>query len=118
MKDPFKPTVIELRVPVEAKELKVTQLTLQPPTLKDLVATDGDEYGSHGADVSLLSSLSGIPQIALEKLVPEDWADIRVVLAQTYNRFFGIENLLDKKDAGKEEGDAENPTTAGSPSAT
>jgi hypothetical protein len=113
MKEPFEPEVIKLRVPIKAKERTVETLTLQPPKFKDLIRTDAHPFGSHAADRALLSSLTGEPEILLDELAPEDVADIRVSLSQVYNRFFGLENVLD----GQEKEGAENPTTADSPSA-
>jgi hypothetical protein len=41
-------------------------------------------------------------------MVPEDWADIRLILAMTNMRFTGQVNLLDKKEDNK----PEDPTAA------
>jgi hypothetical protein len=57
----------------------------------------------------LRSSLSGAPEVVLDQIVPEDWADLRLILAQTNMRFMGMLNLLDEKEEDKNE----NPTAAG-----
>jgi hypothetical protein len=107
--DPFEQTVYTLRVPIKKGEVEYKQLTLKPPVLRDIIRTDGHAAESVGYARALLSSLSGVPEAVLDQLVPEDWADLRLILAQTNMRFMGLVNLLDKK----EDDEAEDPTTAG-----
>jgi hypothetical protein len=97
-----------LRVPIKKGEVKFSQLTLRPPVLRDILRTDGYAPESVGYARALLSSLSGAPEAALDNLVPEDWADLRLILARTNMRFMGLVNLLDKKD----ENETEDPTEA------
>jgi hypothetical protein len=106
MKDPFEPIVFHLRVPLKQGEAEYQALTLQPPVLKDIVAGDGYPVESVSFARAMLSSLTGIPEVALNRIVPEDWADLRVLLSQSYQRFTGGVNLLDKKD------DKDDPTEA------
>ncbi|MDR0585350.1 MAG: phage tail assembly protein [Treponema sp.] len=106
--DPFEPEVLKLRVPIRKGEVVYKELTLKPPVLRDIVRTDGHDPNSVGYARALLSSLSGVPEAVLDQLAPEDWADLRLVLARTNMRFMGLVNLLDKND----EDQTETPTTA------
>jgi hypothetical protein len=102
------PEVFTLRVPIRKGEVEYTKLTLKPPVLRDIIRTDGHDPNSIGYARALLSSLSGVPEVVLDQLVPEDWADLRLVLARTNMRFMGLVNLLDEKEE-----EEEDPTTAG-----
>jgi hypothetical protein len=106
--NPFEPEVFTLRVPVRKGEVEYKELTLKPPVLRDILRTDGYDPASVGYARALLSSLSGAPEAVLDQIVPEDWADLRLILARTNMRFMGMVNLLDKKEEDK----TENPTTA------
>ncbi|MDR0387274.1 MAG: phage tail assembly protein [Treponema sp.] len=106
--DPFEPEVLKLRVPIRKGEVEYRELTLRPPLLRDILRTDGHAPDSVAYGRALLSSLSGVPEVVLDQLVPEDWADLRLILARTNMRFMGLVNLLDKK----EEGGSEDPTAA------
>jgi hypothetical protein len=106
--DPFEPVVFKLRIPIRKGEVEFGQLTLRPPVLGDALRTDGHAPDSIGYAVALLSALSGVPEAVLHRIVPEDWADLRLILALTNMRFMGQVNLLDKK--GDE---AADPTKAG-----
>jgi hypothetical protein len=106
-KDPFEPEVFVLRVPIKSGEVMCKDLTLRPPVLRDIIRTDGYPPESVGYARALLSSLSGVPEVLLDQIVPEDWADLRLILARTNMRFMGLVNLLDKK---REK--TEDPTTA------
>jgi hypothetical protein len=107
--DPFEPEVFALRVPIKKGEVEYKELTLRPPVLRDIIRTDGHDPESVGYARALLSSLSGAPEAVLDNIVPEDWADLRLILARTNMRFTGLVNLLDKKN----EDETEDPTTAG-----
>jgi hypothetical protein len=106
--DPFEPEVFTLRVPIRKGEVEYTKLTLKPPVLRDIIRTDGHDPASIGYARALLSSLSGVPEAVLDHLVPEDWADLRLILVRTNMRFMGLVNLLDQQEE-----DTEDPTTAG-----
>jgi hypothetical protein len=106
--DPFEPEEFTLRVPVRKGEVEYKKLILKPPVLRDILRTDGHAPESVGYARALLSSLSGAPETVLDQIVPEDWADLRLILARTNMRFMGLVNLLDKKDGGQ----TEDPTKA------
>jgi len=102
------PEVFKLRVPIKKGEVECKELTLRPPLLRDILRTDGHDPESVGYARALLSSLTGMPESLLDQLVPEDWADLRLILARTNMRFMGLVNLLDEK----KEGETGDPTTA------
>jgi hypothetical protein len=106
--NPFEPELFKLRVPIRKGEVEYKELTLRPPVLRDIIRTDGHDPNSVGYAGALLSSLSGVPESVLDQMIPEDWADIRLVLAKTNMRFMGLVNLLDKRD----DGETEDPTPA------
>ncbi|MDR1858791.1 MAG: phage tail assembly protein [Treponema sp.] len=108
-KKPFDQQVIKLRVPIRKGEVEYGEITLKPPVLRDIVRTDGHDPDSVGYARALLSSLSGLPEALLDQIAPEDWADLRLILAQVNMRFMGIVNLLDAKEG---DGDNDDPTTA------
>jgi hypothetical protein len=103
------PEEFTLRVPIKKGEVEYKELILRPPLLRDILRTDGYDPNSVGYAMALLSSLSGVPETVLGQIVPEDWADLRLILARTNMRFMGLVNLLDKKD----EDQTEDPTKAG-----
>jgi hypothetical protein len=105
--NPFEPEVFKLRVPIKKGEVEYKEITLKPPVLRDIIRTDGYAPESVGYARALLSSLSGLPEVLLDQLVPEDWADLRLILARTNMRFMGIVNLIDEKE------EIEDPTPAG-----
>jgi hypothetical protein len=112
MNNPFEPEVFTLRVPLRKGEVEVKELTLRPPVLRDILRTDGHDPAGVGYARALLSSLSGVPEAVLDNMVPEDWADIRLVLARTNMRFMGMVNLLDNN---KEDDKTDPMAAAGIP---
>jgi hypothetical protein len=102
------PEVFTLRVPIRKGEVEYKKLILRPPLLRDILRTDGCDPNSVAYARALLSSLSGVPETVLDQIVPEDWADLRLILARTNMRYMGLVNLLDEKD----EDQVEDPTKA------
>ncbi|MDR2096740.1 MAG: phage tail assembly protein [Treponema sp.] len=111
MNDPFEPQIFKLRIPLRKGEVEYKELTLKPPVLRDILRTDGHAPESVGYARALLSSLSGVPEAVLDSMVPEDWADIRLILAMTNMRFMGIVNLLDQQA----DDETKDPTAAAEP---
>ena len=110
--DPFATETIQLYVPLEMGERRVTKLSLKPPVFGDLLRTDKHPAGSHAADLALLSALSGEPEEILKKLVPEDTAVCRIALSRAYQRFFSAINLFEEKeDERTDPPGAERPPT-------
>jgi len=113
--DPFSPVTYRLRVPLRKGEVEIREIVLQPPVLKDILRTDGHHPESVAYGIALLSSLSGVPESVLGRIVPEDWADLRIVLAQSNLRYMGAVNLLDRKEGDE----SDDPTrAAGTPPPT
>lgn len=79
-----------LKHPASLGERTITELNLQEPRVEHMVRTDGKDISSVGADIALLSALSGEPESLLAKIHLEDWAEIRGVLQKVYAIFFGI----------------------------
>ena len=105
--DPFKDEIVALRVPIKVGERTIRELVFKPPKVKDLLAAGKYPDGSVPFTLALLCSLTGEPEIIINEMLPEDWADCLVILNRTYQRFTGIIDLFDQKDDAKE-----NPTTA------
>jgi hypothetical protein len=102
------PEEFTLRIPIRKGEVEYKKLILRPPLLRDILRTDGRNPNSVGYAMALLSSLSGVPETVLEQMVPEDWADLRIILTRTNMRYMGLVNLLDEK----KEDETEDPTKA------
>jgi hypothetical protein len=118
MENPFETEIFKLRVPLRQGELTVAELRLRPPVLRDMLRTDGHDPNSIGYARALLSSLSGVPEIVLDNLVPEDWADLRIILAKQNMRFMGLVNLFDKDEDTEDPPDAagnDAPSPSSSP---
>jgi hypothetical protein len=108
-KNPFANETFHLRVPLKSGECEVKELTIRPPLVKDILRTDGHDPESVGYVIALMSSLTGQPEILLEKMIPEDYADIRIIATQINGRFIGLVNLVDEKKKEREDVN-ENPT--------
>jgi hypothetical protein len=106
--NPFESMKLKLRVPLKQGEVEVSEIVLRPPTVKDILMGDGHDPDTAAYIIALASSMSGIPEIVFRSMVPEDYADLRVLIAFTHQRFTGSVNLLDKKE------ESENPTEAAS----
>ncbi|QQO10320.1 phage tail assembly protein [Breznakiella homolactica] len=93
---------IELIHPITKGERTICELTLQDPKVRHMIRTDGHEITTIGADIALLSALSGEPEILLQEISLEDWAKIRVVLARVYAAFYGLDPDKVSKKSGKQ----------------
>ncbi len=85
-------TVFEytLKTPVTVGERTVTELKFHRPKVRDFLRTDGHDIQSVGSDQALCSALSGEPEIVIQAIDIDDWAVIRVELAQIWYQFFGV----------------------------
>ena len=88
---------IYLKHPAALGERSITELTLQNPTVQHMMRTDGHDLQSVGADVALLSALSGESEELIKRIRIEDWAQIRYELAKVYEVFFGVAESVEKK---------------------
>lgn len=111
--NPFENEVLCLRVPLKSGEVVVDTLTFRPPTVKDALATDKYPPNTVANVIAMASSLTGVPEALFNSMIPEDFADMCVIVARTKQRFFGEINLFDDKeqDPTKAEPDTATPTS-------
>jgi len=115
--DPFAPEIVRLRRPLRSGDAEVREISLRPPEARDILRTDDRPEGTFGYAVALLSSLSGLPETLLDRMIPEDWAAAAGSLERTHLRFAGAINAVDGKGVGGEdppaaEADTPPPTSA------
>lgn len=102
MEDIFKYT---LKTPATVGERTITELKFHRPKTRDFLRTDGHQIDSVGADVALVSSLSGEPVAIISAIDIDDWAVIRVEVQKIWYQFFGIKPTEEsQKKAGAEAG--------------
>jgi hypothetical protein len=106
--NPFDNEVLELRSPLKSGEVVVDTLTFHPPTVKDALATDKYPTDTVANVVAMASSLTGVPETLFNSMIPEDFADICIIVGRTKQRFLGEINLFEEK---------KNPTKAESDTA-
>lgn len=83
---------IELKTPVKKGDREVHELTFAEPTVRHMLATDRHEdKDSYSADLSLTAALTNEPESLLSEMAPEDWARVKIVLAEVYMRFAGVD---------------------------
>ena len=97
---------IYLKHPVTLGDRKVTELHFQEPCLMHMMRTDGHDINDVGADIALVSALTGEPEDIIKKIHIEDWPPIRYNLQKIYAVFFGVKESLEGKTQ------EENPTQA------
>lgn len=92
-----------LKTPAIAGERTVTELKFHRPKTRDFLRTDGHQIDSVGADVALVSSLTGEPEAIVSAIDIDDWAVIRVEIQKIWYQFFGIKPTEESsKKAGAE----------------
>lgn len=79
-----------LKTPATAGERTITELEFHRPKTRDFLLADGHQIDSLGADVALVSSLSGEPEAIISAIDIDDWAVIRVEVRKIWYQFFGI----------------------------
>ena len=83
---------IELKTPVKKGEREVHELTFAEPTVRHMLATDRHETKeAYASDLSLAAALTNEPESLLGEMTPEDWARVKIVLAEVYMRFAGVD---------------------------
>ena len=97
---------IYLKHPVSLGERTVSELHFQEPCLLHMMRTDGHNINDVGADIALLSALTGEPEEIIKNIHIEDWAPIRYELQKIYAVFFGVKESLEAENKEK------NPTQA------
>lgn len=79
-----------LKTPATAGERTITELEFHRPKTRDFLRADGHQIDSVGADVALVSSLTGEPEAIISAIDIDDWAVIRVEIQKVWFQFFGI----------------------------
>ena len=92
---------IYLKHPVTLGERKVTELHFQEPCLMHMMRTDGHDINDVGADIALVSALTGEPEDIIKKIHIEDWPPIRYNLKKYMPYFSELKNLLKAKPKRK-----------------
>lgn len=82
-------------------ERSIDHLDIAEPETGDFLRTDGHDISDVGADVALLSALTGEPEDLIKKINIDDWAVIRVELKGIWLRYFGINPAETAADDGK-----------------
>lgn len=82
---------IRLKKTATLGERTIEELNIARPKTRDFLRTDGHNIEGVGADVALLSSLTGEPEELICEIDYEDWAIIRIELQKIWLRYFGIE---------------------------
>ncbi|MEL3907909.1 MAG: phage tail assembly protein [Treponemataceae bacterium] len=96
---------VYLKHPVTLGERTVTELHFQEPSVMHMMRTDGHDINNVGADVELVSALTGEPAEIIKRIHIEDWPSIRYKLQNIYAVFFGLKPTLAEKSK-----DNKNPT--------
>jgi hypothetical protein len=68
----------QLKRPVTAGEYTCTEVKLRRPRTKDFVAAGGQSPDTTGAVVSMLSSISGIPEVVINQIDIDDISILRI----------------------------------------
>ncbi|MDR0876577.1 MAG: phage tail assembly protein [Treponema sp.] len=110
--NPFENEVMTLRVPLKSGEVTVDTLTFHPPTVKDALATDKYPPDTVANAIAMASSLTGVPEVLFSSMVPEDFADMCVIVGRTKQRFFGEINLFDTQKEGPTSAEADTAKPA------
>ena len=79
---------IYLKHPAALGERSITELTLQNPTVQHMMRTDGHDLQSVGADVALLSALSGESEELIKRIHIEDC--ISAMSLQKFMKCFSV----------------------------
>jgi hypothetical protein len=80
--------IFKLKHPVTVGEYHCEELTLVRPRTKDFVAVGLRELGGAGADVALLASITGQPEIVIEQLDIDDLAKLRYECTRIWAAYF------------------------------
>jgi len=113
--DPFADEVVRLRRPLRSGEAEARELRLRPPEARDILFADGRPEGSLRHATAMLSSLCGLPEKLLGRMIPEDWADVSARLGRTQLRFAGALNLVDGDAGDPPEAEADTPPPTSAP---
>ena len=80
--------IFKLKHPVTVGEYHCEELALVRPRTKDFVAVGPRELGTVGADVALLASITGQPEVVIDQLDIDDLAKLRYECARIWAAYF------------------------------
>lgn len=99
-----------LKKPATKGERTIKQLEIARPKVAHFARTDGHPTDSIAADRALLSALTGEPELLLDEIDIEDWANIRQILERIWLQFFNIKPVYSENPPKQEAGQPETPT--------
>jgi hypothetical protein len=82
--------VYTLKRPVTVGERTCTELRFRRPVTKDFIAVGTHPTGTVAADVALLASITGEPEIVISKIDVDDLAKLRYECASIWAAYFDI----------------------------
>ncbi|GMO48524.1 MAG: hypothetical protein Pg6C_11080 [Treponemataceae bacterium] len=80
--------IYTLKHPVTVGEHTCTELRLKRPKTKDFIAVGTNPLGTVAADVALLSSITGEPEIVIEQIDIDDFAKLRYECSRVWAAYF------------------------------
>jgi hypothetical protein len=101
-----------LKRPVTSGEATFTELVFPRPAMKDFIACGTGQFGDPETDAKIISSLTGVPMIAVRKIDIDDAAKLRYLISRIWAAWFALtdgyteQTLEDMEAAAKE-----NPRT-------
>jgi hypothetical protein len=84
--------VYTLKRPVTVGEHTCTELKLCRPRTKDFVAVGNQPLDTTGAIVSLLSSVSGVPEAVVNQFDIEDISMLRIEAMRVFDAYFSTDD--------------------------
>jgi hypothetical protein len=106
--------IYTLKHPVTVGEYTCSELRLKRPKTKDFIAVGTNPLGTVAADAALLSSITGEPEIVIERLDIDDLAKLRYECSRVWAAYFDTTdgytlNPTEPEAAGQEPGTKPNP---------
>jgi hypothetical protein len=80
--------IYKLKYPVTVGEYQCGELRLQRPKTKDFIAVGVHPLGTVAADVALLASVTGQPEIVIEQIDIDDLAKLRYECSRIWAAYF------------------------------
>jgi hypothetical protein len=103
--------IYPLKRPVTVGEYTCSEVKLCRPKTKDFVAVGGQPLDTAGSIVSLISSISGVPEVVVKQFDIDDIAMLRVEAMRVFNSYFTTEPfVLNPPPPPAEEKEAEAET--------
>ena len=86
--------VYPLKHPVKVGEYACSEVKLYRPKTKDFVAVGRQPLDTAGSIVSLISSISGVPEIVVNQFDIDDIAMLRIEAARIFDSYFSTEPFV------------------------